>query len=168
MYTVMQSWAEAGNERGLQVMLCIILTSFKVTDICRLPYYANCHSFHASTIALHTTWLIDSTLLYVIYGIQEWMHSGVCENLPVDMICNIFIWHATSEIGFSACRRWFQRRGGRSCQGGVCHSPLPSMFSSAGITMFCTFNFLCLNLTRRFCFRFPFTKLNMIMSLGNC
>lgn len=33
--------------------------------------------------------------------------------------------------------------------------PPPSLCSSAGITVFCTFNFLCLNLTRRFCFRFP-------------
>lgn len=40
--------------------------------------------------------------------------------------CDICIWHA-SEIGFSACRHWFQRRGGRSCQGGVCHSSPPSM-----------------------------------------
>lgn len=86
------------------------------------------------------------------------MLSGVCEN-PWERWhdCNIGIWHA-SEIGFSACRHWFQRRGERSCQGGVCHSsttPPPSLCSSAGITVFCTFNFLCLNLTRRFCFRFP-------------
>lgn len=36
------------------------------------------------------------------------------------------------------------------------HSSLTSKRDSAGITQFCTFNFLCLNLTRRFCFSFSF------------
>lgn len=79
-----------GNERGLQVMLCIISTSRKVTDICCTRYPANCHLLS----------MLNHTHLQLC-RMRMWECSVGFVRVFQRHDCNIGMWHV-SEAGFAA------------------------------------------------------------------
>lgn len=105
------------------VVIRFVLVSIKVTYMCDTLYYTKWYiSVQALLNYIHQCRREKPDSIKTYGGTGMKINASGFAECWHD--CNFCICHA-SEIGFSACRRWFQKWEGRSCQGGACHSSLP-------------------------------------------